>query len=107
MNISPLQVDEQKVLLVECGSSQSPCYLEHKEFYVRTNPSTDKLEGPKLVEYIKESLFINNMDSCRPNYVIRENIFDMPYDRSPDLLDKEVVYEFFWKFSVFECALTE
>lgn len=41
------------VLLVECKESRSPCYLDNAEFYVRTNPATDKLEGPKLVEYVK------------------------------------------------------
>lgn len=29
----------------------------------------------------------------------------MPYDAPPDQLDRELVLDFFWKFSVFECAL--
>lgn len=29
----------------------------------------------------------------------------MPYDAPPNWLDRELVLEFFWKFSVFECAL--
>jgi len=29
----------------------------------------------------------------------------MPYDASPDPLDRDLVLDFFWKFSVFECAL--
>jgi hypothetical protein len=29
----------------------------------------------------------------------------MPYDAPPDWLDRELVLAFFWKFSVFECAL--
>jgi len=41
------------VLYVNCGKSEKPCYLDGKDFYVRTNPATDKLEGPKLVNYIK------------------------------------------------------
>jgi len=48
-----VKVDDVNVLLVECKASQTPCYLEGKDFYVRTNPATDKLEGPKLVEYVK------------------------------------------------------
>lgn len=48
-----IKVDVKHVLFVECKSSQSPCYLDRKDFYVRTNPATDKLEGPKLVEYVK------------------------------------------------------
>ena len=42
-----------KVLLVSCSPASSPCYLDAKDFYVRTNPATDKLEGPKLVEYVQ------------------------------------------------------
>jgi hypothetical protein len=48
-----VKVDDVNVLLVECKASQTPCFLEGKDFYVRTNPATDKLEGPKLVEYVK------------------------------------------------------
>lgn len=44
---------EKLVLWVECKASPSPCYLDQIDFYVRTNPATDKLEGPKLVEYVK------------------------------------------------------
>ena len=31
----------------------SGCYFELKEFYVRTNPATDKLEGQKMVKCIQ------------------------------------------------------
>jgi hypothetical protein len=41
------------VLMVECGESPGPCYLDGNDFYVRTNPATDKLEGPKLVDYVR------------------------------------------------------
>jgi len=46
-------VAENRVLVVKCKESKSPCYLDNSEFYVRTNPATDKLEGPKLVQYVK------------------------------------------------------
>jgi predicted HTH transcriptional regulator len=46
-------VSSKKVLIVSCKESKSPCYLDNAEFYVRTNPATDKLEGPKLVQYVK------------------------------------------------------
>lgn len=46
-------VGTSHVLIVECIPAASPCYLDGKDFYVRTNPSTDKLEGPKLVEYVQ------------------------------------------------------
>lgn len=48
-----IQIDGELVLMVECKASQSECYLDNKDFYVRTNPATDKLEGPRLVEYIR------------------------------------------------------
>jgi hypothetical protein len=41
------------VLMVECGEASSPCFLDGNEFYVRTNPATDKLDGLKLVEYVR------------------------------------------------------
>jgi hypothetical protein len=45
-------VDKKSVLVVECFESDKPCYLDGSDFYVRTNPATDKLTGPKLVEYV-------------------------------------------------------
>jgi len=48
-----VKVAEKMVLWVECQESPAPCYLDQNDFYVRTNPATDKLEGPKLVEYVK------------------------------------------------------
>lgn len=49
-----VQVDGKKVLWVSSGMANSPCFLEEKEFYVRTGPATDILEGKKQHEYIKE-----------------------------------------------------
>jgi hypothetical protein len=48
-----IKVDDKYVLLVECEPSPNPCYLDAKDFYVRTTPATDRLEGPKLVEYVR------------------------------------------------------
>ena len=47
-----VEINERKILFVTCKNSPSPCYLNN-EFYVRTNPATDRLEGHKLVEYIR------------------------------------------------------
>ena len=46
-------VDGKDVLKIWCKPIQSGmgCYLDKKEFYVRRNPGTDKLEGRELVEY--------------------------------------------------------
>jgi len=43
----------KKVLKVDCKASTEPCFYEETEFYVRTNPATDRLEGRKQMEYIK------------------------------------------------------
>lgn len=47
-----IKLEQVFVLLVECADSPTPCYLDRKDFYVRTNPATDKLEGPEMVDYI-------------------------------------------------------
>ena len=46
-------VGDKIILSVECLQSKSEVYVDQKDFYVRTNPATDKLEGPKLVAYIR------------------------------------------------------
>jgi len=46
-------VESRRVLVVECKKSHQPCFLDGEVFYVRTNPATDKLEGPKLLDYVK------------------------------------------------------
>ena len=42
----------KQILKVVCRPSVKPCFYDKKEFFVRTNPATDKLEGQQLVEYI-------------------------------------------------------
>lgn len=49
-----VNVEGNRVLHVSCNASNIPCFLEEKEFYVRSGPSTDMLEGKKQHEYIKE-----------------------------------------------------
>lgn len=46
-------MDGGKVLLVECAEFDTPCHLDQKDFYVRGNPASDRLEGPELLEYIR------------------------------------------------------
>jgi len=50
-------VSNKSVLRVDCKPSTEPCYFEEKEFYVRTNPATDRLEGKKQNEYIKRRFY--------------------------------------------------
>jgi len=49
-----VEVSNKKVLRVDCKpSSSDPFFLDSSDFYVRTNPSVDKLVGPKMAYYIK------------------------------------------------------
>jgi hypothetical protein len=47
-----VKLGDKHVLLVECKESPEPIYVDDNDFYVRTNPATDKLDGPKMVTYI-------------------------------------------------------
>jgi len=44
-------VDGKTILRIDCKEGNSPCFIGD-DFYVRTNPATDKLAGPKLIQYI-------------------------------------------------------
>ena len=48
-----VEVNGKNVLRVTCGIANTPCFLEDTEFYVRSGPSTDMLEGRIQHEYIK------------------------------------------------------
>jgi len=43
----------KQVLYVACKESTHPIYVDSNDFYVRANPATDKLDGPKMVIYIQ------------------------------------------------------
>ncbi len=45
--------DGKTILKVEVEPSNKPCFSKSNEFFVRTNPSTDSLQGRELVEYIE------------------------------------------------------
>jgi predicted HTH transcriptional regulator len=50
-----VSVGDKRILRVDCKTSTSePFFLNESDFYVRTNPSVDKLVGPKLANYLKE-----------------------------------------------------
>ena len=49
-----IEVEGKHVLRVNCGMATTPSFIDEKEFYVRSGPSTDMLEGKKQHEYIKE-----------------------------------------------------
>lgn len=57
-------VENKKVLKVDCKKSKIPVYLgKDEEFYIRSNPATDKLTGKRLVEYIKIHFNEGNNDN--------------------------------------------
>jgi hypothetical protein len=48
-----MQIDNVNLLIVDCLKSNRPCYVDKVKFYVRTNPSTDLLEGDQFLKYIE------------------------------------------------------
>ena len=48
-----VSLDGGLVLWFTCKAADSPAFLDDDNFYVRTNPATDELRGPKMQEYIK------------------------------------------------------
>jgi len=51
-----IEFDEKKVLLITCKESKNRVFLKisgEEEFYVRNGPSSVKLEGSSLVDYIR------------------------------------------------------
>lgn len=54
-----VKVNNHKILVVNCKQSLDPVYVEEKDFYVRVNPATARLEGPKQFAYIKNHFYKN------------------------------------------------
>ena len=57
INQQLVEVDQHIVLLVECKMSDKPVYVDQKDFYLRTTPATDKLEGQKQLDYINSRFY--------------------------------------------------
>lgn len=53
LDVNLISIGNSKILEVTCKQSIDPVFVDGNDFYVRTNPATDKLEGPKLINYIK------------------------------------------------------
>lgn len=47
-------VQGELILHVNCLPSDSEVFVDDEDFFVRTNPATDKLTGPKLSEYLRQ-----------------------------------------------------
>ena len=48
-----VDINNKKVFLVSCNPSDKEVFMNGVEFYVRTTPATDKLEGQSQVDYIR------------------------------------------------------
>lgn len=47
-----VECEGKTILEVNCNPASQPIYVDEKDFYVRTNPATDRLEGKKVLEYV-------------------------------------------------------
>ena len=48
-----INAGKKKVLEVNCTKSKEAVFINENDFYVRTNPATEKLEGKELLNYTK------------------------------------------------------
>ena len=48
-----VEVNGMKVFLVSCKPTEKEVFMDKIDFYVRTTPATDKLEGPSQIDYIR------------------------------------------------------
>ena len=47
-------MDNKKIIHVECSKSPVEVFIRGKDFYVRSGPSTERLEGKELLLYTKK-----------------------------------------------------
>lgn len=52
-----IDFSDKRILKIECLPSNKPVFLKNsdngEEFYIRTNPASELLNGNKLIEYVK------------------------------------------------------
>ena len=46
-----IPIDTKRVLRIDCRRSDCPCFIG-EDFYVRTNPATDKIAGETMMQYV-------------------------------------------------------
>ena len=51
INLELKTINDKDIIHVSCKKSDEPIYIKDKDFYIRTGPATDKLEGRELVNY--------------------------------------------------------
>lgn len=49
-----VEINSKKVFAITCKPSKKEVFDKEGNFYIRTSPATEKLEGPRLVEYIRQ-----------------------------------------------------
>lgn len=54
INYELIELHSRTVFQITCKRSDLEVYIQDKDFYVRANPATDKLEGRKLTEYVRQ-----------------------------------------------------
>lgn len=57
IEISLVNVDGYQVLSISCLPSDLEVFLDNKDFYVRTSPATEKLEGRDFSNYVRNRFF--------------------------------------------------
>ena len=53
INQEVIKIDGKEIVHITCKKSQEAVYIKNIDFYIRSGPSTDKLEGRDLVKYTK------------------------------------------------------
>ncbi|MBH38934.1 MAG: hypothetical protein CL788_01915 [Chloroflexi bacterium] len=53
INARLVDVSAQKILLVDCSPSTESVFVRDRDFYIRTNPATQRLEGQQMLSYIE------------------------------------------------------
>lgn len=54
VNHRVINFNGSKIVVIECPKSEKETWLDKREFYVRSHPSTDRLDGPELLQYCRE-----------------------------------------------------
>lgn len=53
LNINLTVIEGKTVLVIDCQPSDQEVFVDNKDFYVRTSPATEKLEGRQFTNYIR------------------------------------------------------
>lgn len=62
INYKRVDLKGGSILHVRCERSSFEVFVEGTDFYVRTNPATDKLEGRKMIDYIRQRFKGSTLD---------------------------------------------